>query len=98
MLGHVVNVDYYSYHNDYSEGRMRTVQMTLDEELVKAVDQAVKRLGTTRSAFTRNALQEALKKVRSAELDRKHREGYARKPVKHGEFSVWESEQVWGDE
>ncbi len=77
---------------------MRTVQMTLDEELVKAVDQAVKRLGTTRSAFTRNALQEALKKVRSAELERKHREGYARKPVKHGEFSVWEIEQVWGDE
>lgn len=80
------------------EGMMRTVQMTLDEDLVKAVDQAVKRLGTTRSAFTRNALQEALKKMRISELERKHREGYARKSVRHGEFSVWETEQVWGDE
>ena len=77
---------------------MRTVQMTLDEELVKAVDQAVKRLGTTRSAFTRNALREALKKERISELERKHREGYARNSVRPGEFSVWEAEQVWGDE
>ena len=98
MVAHVGNVDYYSYCIHYSEGVMRTVQMTLDEELVKAVDQAVKRLGTTRSAFTRDALREALKKVRSAELERRHREGYARKPVKLGEFGVWESEQVWGDE
>ena len=77
---------------------MRTVQMTLDEELVKTVDQAVKRLGTTRSAFTRDALREALKKVRIAELERKHREGYERRPAKNDEFSVWEAEQVWGDE
>ena len=37
---------------------MRTVQMTLDEDLVKAVDKASKRLGTTRSEFTRRALRE----------------------------------------
>ena len=77
---------------------MRTVQMTLDEHLVKAVDRAVKRLKTTRSAFTRNALQDALKKVRLDELERKHRKGYERRPTRRGEFSVWETEQVWGDE
>ena len=27
------------------------------------------------------------------ELERKHREGYNRKPVKRGEFSDWESEK-----
>ena len=76
---------------------MKTVQMTLDENLVKAVDSAAKKLRTTRSAFTRQALRSALKEVRMRELESKHREGYRRKPVKRGEFSDWESEQVWGD-
>ncbi len=35
---------------------MKTVQMTLDEGLVEAVDKAAKRIGTTRSAFARDAL------------------------------------------
>jgi metal-responsive CopG/Arc/MetJ family transcriptional regulator len=74
---------------------MRTVQMTLDEDLVKAVDKAAKQLGTTRSAFAREALRSALTKVRTMELERQHREGYSRKPVRPGEFSVWESEQMW---
>lgn len=76
---------------------MKTVQMTLDENLVKAVDSAAKKLGTTRSAFTREALRTALKEARVRDLESKHRKGYKRKPVKHGEFSDWESEQVWGD-
>ena len=76
---------------------MKTVQMTLDENLVKAVDSAVKKLRTTRSAFAREALRSALKEVRVRDLESKHREGYKRKPIKRGEFSGWESEQVWGD-
>jgi metal-responsive CopG/Arc/MetJ family transcriptional regulator len=75
----------------------KTVQMTLDEQLVKAVDSAARKLGTTRSGFTRDALRSALKEVHVRELEAKHREGYKRKPVKRGEFSDWESEQVWGD-
>jgi metal-responsive CopG/Arc/MetJ family transcriptional regulator len=76
---------------------MKTVQMTLDEQLVRAVDNAAKKLGTTRSGFTREALRAALKEVRVRELEARQREGYRRKPVKRGEFSDWESEQVWGD-
>lgn len=71
--------------------------MTLDEDLVAAVDKAAKRLGTTRSASAREALREALDKVRLTQLERRHREGYARKPVRQGEFDVWGSEQVWPD-
>ncbi len=73
---------------------MKTVQMTLDENLVKAVDSAAKKLGTTRSAFTREALLSALNEVCVRDLESKHREGYKRKPVKRGELSDWESEQV----
>jgi metal-responsive CopG/Arc/MetJ family transcriptional regulator len=76
---------------------MKTVQMTLDENLVRAVDSAAKKLGTTRSAFTGGALRSALKEVHIRELESKHREGYKRKPVKRGEFSGWESQQEWGD-
>jgi hypothetical protein len=79
------------------ERSMKTVQMTLEESLVRAVDSAAKKLGTTRSAFTRGALRSALKEIHVKELELKHRRGYKRKPVKRGEFSGWESEQEWGD-
>lgn len=76
---------------------MRTVQMTLDAELVVAVDKAARRLGTTRSAFARDALRAALRRVHDKALEEKQREGYRRRPVKRGEFSEWEKEQVWID-
>jgi metal-responsive CopG/Arc/MetJ family transcriptional regulator len=74
---------------------MKTVQMTLDEELVTAVDRVVRRLGTSRSAFAREALREALRRVRVRSLEQKQRDGYARKPVGRGEFDAWEREQTW---
>lgn len=77
---------------------MRTVQMTLDDELVEAVDKVVKRLKTTRSAFTRDALRAALDRQRVSLLEKRHRIGYQKQPVSTAEFSVWEKEQDWGDE
>lgn len=77
---------------------MRTIQMTLDDDLVKAVDCVSKELNTSRSAFTRKALQEALVRYKREQLERKHRLGYEKKPVDHDEFSVWETEQDWGDQ
>jgi metal-responsive CopG/Arc/MetJ family transcriptional regulator len=74
---------------------MKVVQMTLDEELVAAVDRVAKKLGTTRSAFTRQALREAVERARLKGLERKHRDGYLRRPVRRGEFSAWEPEQAW---
>ena len=74
---------------------MKTVQMTLDDTLVQEIDQVVKQLGTTRSAFAREALRAALARVGRREMERRHREGYRRKPVQTGEFSDWEDEQVW---
>ncbi len=76
---------------------MKTVQMTLDESLVEEVDRAAEALGTTRSAFTREALREALVRRQELELERRHRAGYAAKPVVPGELDGWEAEQVWPD-
>jgi metal-responsive CopG/Arc/MetJ family transcriptional regulator len=77
---------------------MRTIQMTLDDDLVQAVDRISKKLRTSRSAFTRKALREALSRYNIEQLEHKHRQGYERYPVAGDEFSVWEAEQAWGDE
>ena len=76
---------------------MKTIQMTLDDDLVATVDKLVRRLKTTRSAFTRNALRNAIEKQDVKCLEQKHQKGYKKIPVQKGEFSVWESEQEWGD-
>jgi len=77
---------------------MKTIQMTLDDDLIRAVDRVSKKLKTNRSAFTRKALREALARYSLEQLETKHRQGYERNPVVSDEFSVWETEQAWGDE
>ena len=77
---------------------MRTVQLTLDEELVAEVDRVARASGTTRSAFTREALRAAIRRLKERVLEERHREGYRQKPVRKGEFNIWEKEQAWGDE
>ena len=68
--------------------------MTLDENLIASVDRVAKRLGTTCSAFTRQALKTALRELRINELEQKHREDYKRRSVRQGEFDDWEAERV----
>jgi metal-responsive CopG/Arc/MetJ family transcriptional regulator len=72
---------------------MKTIQMTLDDKLVETVDALAKELKITRSAFTRKALREALRRNQIKRLEEKHRRGYERYPTDQYEFSVWEKEQ-----
>jgi metal-responsive CopG/Arc/MetJ family transcriptional regulator len=76
---------------------MKTIQMTIDEDLVRGVDRVRRKLNQSRSAFTRNALRESLARYNIAQQEEKHREGYKRHPVTSNEFSAWEREQNWGD-
>lgn len=46
---------------------MRAVQITLDDELVKTIDQMADRLDRSRSTFTRDALRAALAKINQVE-------------------------------
>jgi Arc/MetJ-type ribon-helix-helix transcriptional regulator len=91
-----LNADHHGWSHR-QEALVKTVQMTLDEELVVRVDRAVRKLGTTRSAFARDALRAALARLRDDELERKQRAGYERHPVKEGEFDAWVDEQSWPD-
>ena len=77
---------------------MRTVQMTMEEELVTRVDRAARKLKTTRSGFARQVLRKALDDLAKKESVAKYKAGYANQPVEPGEFDIWEEAQVWGDE
>ena len=77
---------------------MKTVQMTLDEDLVEEVDRVARQMGASRSSFTRDALRTALERQRIRELERRHREGYLRHPVQPGELWDEEDEPDWSAE
>lgn len=74
---------------------MKTIQMTLDEELLYRVDQTIKKLNTSRSEFIRKALNKSLNDIRIREMEKRHQEGYRKNPVEPGEFDLWENEQAW---
>ena len=76
---------------------MKTIQMTLDEDLLNQVDRAIRALKTNRSAFIRKSLQYYLERLKIKELEKRHRDGYLKHPVQTGEFDIWEDEQVWGN-
>lgn len=76
---------------------MKTIQMTLDDELVDEVDKLVRQLHTSRSAFAREALRDAIDKYKTLQLEEQHRQGYRQQPVAATEFGVWEDEQEWGE-
>ena len=74
---------------------MRTVQMTIDNNLLGSVDGVVTELGTTRSAFIREALEAALKKHRARKLEAQYIAGYIKYPQTDDEFAFTEADQVW---
>lgn len=75
---------------------MKTIQMTIDERLLKLVDRMSRARKTNRSALIRHALEADIRRKRVREDETRHAEGYVRKPVVPGEFDVWLSEQHWG--
>ena len=76
--------------------KMKTIQITIDEQLLASVDKAVSELGATRSAFIRDALQWALQRAQIRRLEEQHETGYRTHPVAPGEFDGWD--QQWGNE
>ena len=75
---------------------MKTIQMTIDEGLLKLVDKLSRDRKTTRSAFIRDALEAQIRRERIRDAEVRHAQGYALKPVAPKEFDVWVSEQDWG--
>ena len=75
---------------------MKTIQMTIDPQLLKAVDKLTRQRKTTRSALIRAALEAELRRERIDEKEASHVAGYAKQPPAAGEFDLWIHEQDWG--
>jgi predicted transcriptional regulator len=75
---------------------MKTIQMTIDEKLLKLVDKVTRSRRTTRSAFIRVALEAEIRRSFVREKEAQHAAGYAHKPIAPGEFDLWADEQDWG--
>jgi len=73
---------------------MQTIQVVLDEELLRATDRWAKESSVNRSALIRTALKEYLKKVHYRELERRDRDGFERLPDT-GELTAWEGVASW---
>ena len=75
---------------------MKTIQMTIDEQLLKLVDKVTRNRRTTRSAFIRGALEAEIRRSFVREKEAQHAAGYADKPIVPGELDDWTDEQDWG--
>jgi len=99
-MGHRAQRSHVEYDVDQYPHRIphtvKTIQMTIDERLLKLVDKVSRAKKTSRSAFIRDALEAALRRQKICEDEIRHSEGYARQPVARGEFDVWVNEQDWG--
>jgi len=77
---------------------LKTIQVTLSQELLDQIDQLVSDLDTNRSAFARQAFEDALLRLRIAEMEQQDAEGYALLPQDPDELALWENAQSWGSE
>lgn len=77
---------------------METIQVVLDQKLLKAADTAAKREKVNRSALIRQALEEYLKRLHMRDLEERDRRGYQAKPQRKDEYMPWESAAAWPED
>jgi metal-responsive CopG/Arc/MetJ family transcriptional regulator len=71
---------------------MQTIQIVIDEKLLKATDRAAQRTKRNRSELIREALREHLRGLEVRALEERDRQGYsAQKPIPQ-ESADWEAE------
>ena len=75
---------------------VKTIQIVLDEPLLRAVDKVVRKMRMNRSAFFREAAREQLRRQRRRELEARDRAGYQRLPP--DEFAVWDKVTAWPED
>jgi len=77
---------------------VKTIQVVLEADLLKAADKAVRKLKTNRSALFREALREHLKRLDSVEREKRDREGYERYPDSLDPPAIWDQVADWPNE
>ncbi len=77
---------------------MATIQVVIDESLLRAADRAARGQRVNRSSLMRSALREHLKRLRILEMEKTEREGYERHPEDRREGALWEKVAAWPDD
>lgn len=76
---------------------MQTIQIVLEEGLLKEADREAKRLRTNRSKLFRMALREHLKKSSMKKKEEADRAGYLKTP-EGDEMAAWEKVAAWPED
>ena len=74
---------------------MKTIQITIDPELLHKIDNDEESKKKGRSAFLRQAVRYYLEQKRLKSISEKYRSGYTQGLVKDDDLTIWEHEQVW---
>ena len=74
---------------------MDTIQVVIEEDLLRSADRAARDLKVNRSSLIRDALREHLRRLRVADLERREREAYAQTPDDPTEFAGWDKVAAW---
>jgi metal-responsive CopG/Arc/MetJ family transcriptional regulator len=74
---------------------MKTIQITMDEELLSKLDADSETQRDGRSAVLRRAVFEYLTRRRQSAIADKYREAYGKEQGLGTEFRGWEEEGVW---
>lgn len=72
---------------------MKTIQIVIDEKLLRAADRAVRRTRTSRSRLFREAVAEHLRRLRIREAEEREARAYTATPA--DEFDVWDKVSQW---
>ena len=74
---------------------MKTIQITIDPELLQKIDNDEESKRKGRSAFLRQAVRYYLEHKRLKSISEKYRTGYTQVLAKDDDLTIWEDEQVW---
>lgn len=77
---------------------MATIQVVLDDPLLKAANKEAKRQKVNRSSLIREALKAHLQKLHNRELEEQERRAYQAVPDDPNEFRWLLAEAVWPED
>jgi metal-responsive CopG/Arc/MetJ family transcriptional regulator len=77
---------------------MATIQVVIEDRLLRAADRMAKKRQVNRSALFREALRAYLKNAHFRDLERREREAYERTPEDPSEVALWEGVAAWPEE
>jgi metal-responsive CopG/Arc/MetJ family transcriptional regulator len=72
---------------------VRTIQIVIEDDLLRATDREARRRRANRSELIREAIRQHLRRLRLQDLEERERKGYRDFPAV--EFDVWERVFTW---